>query len=560
MFPCGLRGSERWWRGAPVGAWLGLPFFLRVGRVFLSCPVFVPLFVVGVCLIVAGFHVGVRGKAAGRVVRCGAKPGGCRLTGADGGPVPHFASVAEGEAFLAEQESAQRGGFTGSSGDAGVGVRDAFAPDCGFVVDAAGRFYRDNGEDVTSVCGVDIAQWGSSRDDFVDVIDGGGSHALNADTGSVDTVARVNGGVVEGDFSAEGMFGVRLDEVTGDVEIGGLNGLVEADGTVRQSRITLVSGDASVSRVGDYSAIGRVTGGNVWAVSDGGLVHFVSHTGRVDNVLSGGRVGAVEGGGVVNLVNGKGATVGLVDGGDADGASGGVVRRVSGGGSVETVTGRGVVEIVGAGGDVDVVDGNGSVRLVTRGGHVEHLLGASSLDVNEGVVGFVGSPTAPTDGNGGAVLADNRAGGRVECVRAGGVVDENLGEVDTVLSGGVVNGLRGGGEVGSLLGRVGYLGGPDARVRSMGGSEGAWAEISLVRCSASVNEGDEMRVIPAVGFVSSYSRINFETSNAEEALACIGRVDRGALEAGLVDIRYRGRDGESLVPLLMEREGVSVEE
>ena len=56
--------------------------------------------------MVAGFHVGVRGKAAGRVVRCGAKPGGCRLMGADGEPVPHFASVAEGEAFLAEQEAA----------------------------------------------------------------------------------------------------------------------------------------------------------------------------------------------------------------------------------------------------------------------------------------------------------------------------------------------------------------------------------------------------------------------------------------------------------------------
>ena len=424
--------------------------------------------------------------------KCVAPAGRCPF-GAD---APHFGSKREAQAAAEELIAREMTGFAGGSGDADEGVRDAFAPDCGFVVDAAGRFYRDNGEDVTSVCGVDVAQWGSSRDDFVDVIDGGGSHALNADTGSVDTVARVNGGVVEGDFSAEGMFGVRLDEVTG----------------------------------------------------------------RVDNVLSGGRVGAVEGGGVVNLVNGKGATVGLVDGGDADGASGGVVRRVSGGGSVETVTGRGVVEIVGAGGDVDVVDGNGSVRLVTRGGHVEHLLGASSLDVNEGVVGFVGSPIAPTDGNGGAVLADNRAGGRVECVRAGGVVDENLGEVDTVLSGGVVNGLRGGGEVGSLLGRVGYLGGPDARVRSMGGSEGAWAEISLIRCSASVNEGDEMRVIPAVGFVGPYSRVSFETSSAEEALACIGRVDRGALSAGLVDIRYRGREGESLLPLLREREGVSVEE
>ena len=488
--------------------------------------------------------------------KCVAPAGRCPF----GAETQHFGTKREAEAAAEELIAREMTGFAGGSGDADDGVREAFAPDSGFVVDAAGRFYRDNGEDVTSVCGADIAKWDGSNNSPVDVIDGGGSHALNADAGGAGAVARVNGGIVEGDFSADALFGVRLDEVTGDAEIGDLNGLVEADGTVRQSRITLVSGDASVSRVDADSAIGRVTGGNVWAVSDGGLVHFVSHTGRVDNVLSGGRVGAVEGGGVVNLVNGKGATVGLVDGGDADGASGGVVRRVSGGGSVETVTGRGVVEIVGAGGDVDVVDGNGSVRLVTRGGHVEHLLGASSLDVNEGVVWFVGSPTAPTDGNGGAVLADNRAGGRVECVRAGGVVDENLGEVDTVLSGGVVNGLRGGGEVGSLLGRVGYLGGPDARVRSMGGSEGAWAEISLVRCSASVNEGDEMRVIPAVGFVSLYSRINFETSNAEEALACIGRVDRGALEAGLVDIRYRGRDGESLVPLLMERDGVSVEE
>ncbi len=63
-------------------------------------------------VVVAGFHVGVRGRAAGRVVRCGAKPGGCRLMGAGGGPVPHFASVAEGEAFLAERDSHARGGFT----------------------------------------------------------------------------------------------------------------------------------------------------------------------------------------------------------------------------------------------------------------------------------------------------------------------------------------------------------------------------------------------------------------------------------------------------------------
>ena len=87
----------------------------------------------------------------------------------------------------------------------------------------------------------------------------------------------------------------------------------------------------------------------------------------------------------------------------------------------------------------------------------------------------------------------------------------------------------------------------------------AWAEISLVRCSASVNEGDGARERPVVQFVGPYSRVSFETSSAEEALACIGRVDRGALEAGLVDIRYGGRKGESLVPLLREREGISAQ-
>ena len=60
----------------------------------------------------AGFHVGVRGKAAGRVVRCSAKGGACKLMGADGEPTPHFGSLAEGEAFLAERDAAQRGGFT----------------------------------------------------------------------------------------------------------------------------------------------------------------------------------------------------------------------------------------------------------------------------------------------------------------------------------------------------------------------------------------------------------------------------------------------------------------
>ena len=63
-----------------------------------------------------GFHVGVRGKAAGRVVRCSAKAGACKLMGADGEPTPHFGSLAEGEAFVAKRLGSECSGFTASGG------------------------------------------------------------------------------------------------------------------------------------------------------------------------------------------------------------------------------------------------------------------------------------------------------------------------------------------------------------------------------------------------------------------------------------------------------------
>lgn len=70
----------------------------------------------------AGFHVGVSGKAAGRVVRCSAKKGACKLTGADGSPTRHFASVEDGEAFLAERHGGECSGFTSGGGAVGMSV------------------------------------------------------------------------------------------------------------------------------------------------------------------------------------------------------------------------------------------------------------------------------------------------------------------------------------------------------------------------------------------------------------------------------------------------------
>ena len=72
-----------------------------------------------------GFHIGVRGKAAGQVVRCTAREGACKLTGADGEPTPHFASLADGEAYLAQQENAYKGGFTAAGNNASKTSDDA---------------------------------------------------------------------------------------------------------------------------------------------------------------------------------------------------------------------------------------------------------------------------------------------------------------------------------------------------------------------------------------------------------------------------------------------------
>lgn len=78
----------------------------------------------------AGFHIGVRGKAARQIVRCTAREGACKLTGADGEPTPHFASLADGEAYLAEQENADKSGFTpAANGKADVTVGDTVASD-----------------------------------------------------------------------------------------------------------------------------------------------------------------------------------------------------------------------------------------------------------------------------------------------------------------------------------------------------------------------------------------------------------------------------------------------
>ena len=273
----------------------------------------------------AGFHVGVRGNAAGRVVRCSAKPGGCRLMGADGAPVPHFASVAEGEAFLAERDAASRGGFTGSaastdavSGPVGDGrgiawddaracVGTVSAPNGTLVVGPS----ADSGAPARLVRGL----VGSERfgDDWR--VPAGG-RAFGDDVS------------VRGLTVVEGARDVLFAHVTGGALVGEARGArferVYAGGMVGEAKHCFirsvgggevspgVPGGGSVSVVTDGSAVGCVAGDEC-GQAHVGCVEGGSH---VSAVLADGSVGIVSGGSRVDLIEGADgavATVGVVD-------------------------------------------------------------------------------------------------------------------------------------------------------------------------------------------------------------------------------------------------------
>ena len=301
-----------------------LPHFCFLLACFLVCWVW---------LIVAGFHVGVRGNAAGRVVRCGAKPGGCRLMGADGAPVPHFSSMEEGERWLAEQEAAQRGGFT-------TGVARESAPvvssDAGFpapVGDGRGIAWDDA---LVSVGTVTVpngaALVGPSADSGVPVrlVRGLVGAEPFGNLWRVPAGGRAFGDdvSVRGAVLVEDARDVLLTHVTGGAVVGEARGArferVYAGGMVGEAKHCFIGsvgggevspgvpGGGSVSIVSDGSVVGTVAGdeygqAHVGRCQGGSSVNAVLADGNVDSVSGGSRVEFVEG------ADGAVATVGVVD-------------------------------------------------------------------------------------------------------------------------------------------------------------------------------------------------------------------------------------------------------
>ena len=239
--------------------------------------------------------------------KCSARKGQC-LFGAD---APHYGSKREAQAAAEELIARESAGFGGGV----AGLREAFGGVDGLRVDAAGRFYWCDGEAAECVSGADVARWDGGGDSMVDIIDGGGEYALNADGGHARVLSGVNGGVVGGRFRGVSVCGCRLDEVTGDARLNDVGDYRREDASAPVSRINVMSGNARVLRLAAGCHVGSVTGRSKVMKVNGG-VGVVSGSGVVASVLAGGRVGAVVDDGSVSHVEGADgavATVGVVD-------------------------------------------------------------------------------------------------------------------------------------------------------------------------------------------------------------------------------------------------------
>jgi hypothetical protein len=280
------------------------------------------------------------------------------LTGADGEPTPHFSSLSEGEAFLAEQEAAQRGGFTGSA----------------------------------------------STDAVSSVVGDGRAIAWDDARACVGTVSAPNGTLVVGPPVDSGVparlvRGLVGSERFGDdwrVPVGGR--AFGDDVSVQGTCVVEDARDVLFTHVTNGALVGEARGVRFEHVYAGGMVGEAKHC--FIGSVGGGEVSpGVPGGGSVSVVT-DGSAVGCVAGDEYGKAH---VGRVEGGSHVSAVLADGSVDIVSGGSRVDLVEGaggvpaeigvvdlSGRVGVVGGGARVGFTVDADSVDgLSDGEAGWL---------------------------------------------------------------------------------------------------------------------------------------------------------------------------
>lgn len=440
-----------------------------------------------------GFHVGVRGNAAGRVVRCGAKPGACRLMGADGAPVPHFSSVEEGEAFLAERDSSSRGGFTAGAGDgeAKVPALTECGDNSGLAVDAAGRWYRD----------------GALVENMVEAVTEGGEPFVLTDEnfhGSIVSDAETDVQIHAGDVDDLINVGCYSDDMN--------TSMIGGDATVKRAlgvNVDYVGDDARVNLLTDYmepgdSAVLEMTASQVVDVRDRALIDEVGGETRIVSMMDDARIGVLAGESSVVEMSGMSRI------GEVDSRAG--VDYMVGDSRIGKVRGR-----------ASMIRENSHVRVVHDGGFVEEVHDNASVKfvIERGRVKGV------------------YENGRVEMVRHGGSVGSVNGEGAMVVSvggGGTVESVRDG----ATVWEVGDYLAPD---RATVGSVDESSRIGLIDCGADItfDYADEEDVTPERASVLLAERLRGDSTNVSAVL--VSRARDASYGDPNVTLRVRDGDG-----------------
>ena len=299
------------------------------------------------------------------MVRCSAKAGACRLVGADGEPAPHFGSVAEGEAFLADRDAASRGGFTGSAVSAGG---------AGVVSGAVG-----DGRAVA---------WDDAR-------------------ACVGSVSVPNGALVLGPSAAWGAPARLVRGLVGAEPLGNL-WLVPVQGRAfgddvdaRGVAVVESARDVAFAHVTGGALVGEARGCRFESVYAGGMVGEAKHC-FIGSIGGGELYDGVPGGGSMSIVS-DGSVVGTVAGDEYGQAH---VGRVEGRSHVSAVLAFGSVDSVSGGSRVDLIEGADSEGVA--------VVGVVDVDSRVGVlgeyarVGFAVEADSVSDSKDAARLLDAR--------------------------------------------------------------------------------------------------------------------------------------------------------
>lgn len=185
-------------------------------------------------------------------------------------------------------------------------------------------------------------------------------------------------------------YNLQLETRAGEIDIGALDGTVEAVTAAGNIVLQNVTGETRVRTAGGNIRLGELGAGLV-AHTAGGFIQVMDVKGDADLRTNGGAIlgGRIDGqvqaqtaGGDILLQAAGGPVHARTAGGQIHiGETGDAVEAQTDGGSIRVFGGRGPVQVRTAGGSIDLLDLQGAVQARTGAGRIQALIASTQLSL-----------------------------------------------------------------------------------------------------------------------------------------------------------------------------------